>query len=338
MGGRVWVESELGRGSVFHFTAHFQLQTDAPAKKLSPVTVMLSGVRALVIDDNFNNRLILRELLSSRGAEVDEAEDGLTGLEHIERARATGVPYKLVVLDCRMPGMDGFEVAQRLKAGMEQDLTVLMLSSDDLKVQLTRARELGLDAYLVKPVRRSDLFDAIGTAMAKHAARSETGVAEPAHTPSLTLTEDATGITQPDRPLRILLADDSRDNRLLIHAYLKDTAWQLDDAENGAIAVARMKAGSYDVVLMDIQMPVMDGLEATRAIRAWEKDGGLSRTPILALTASALDEDIRRTLDAGVDMHVSKPIKKSVLLAAIKKSTRSTSVLTIAKEPKDAAA
>jgi len=338
MGGRVWVESELGRGSVFHFTAHFQLQTDAPAEKLPPVTVMLSGVRALVIDDNFNNRLILRELLSSRGAEVDEAEDGLTALEHIERARATGVPYKLVLLDCRMPGMDGFQVAERLKDGVGQDLTVLMLTSDDLKVQLTRARELGLDAYLVKPVRRSDLFDAIGTAMAKRAAHPETAAVRPANSPMLALAEDATHNTQPDLPLRILLADDSTDNRLLIHAYLRDTAWRIDDAENGAIAVAMMKAGSYDVVLMDIQMPVMDGLQATSAIRAWEKEAGLPRTPILALTASALDEDVRRTLDAGVDMHVSKPIKKSVLLAAIRKSTHSSAVLTIAKDPNDAAA
>ncbi|MGC2492405.1 response regulator [Candidatus Binatus sp.] len=332
MGGRVWVESELGRGSVFHFTAPFQLDTGAPAERQTIPTVMLSGVRALVVDDNFNNRLILREMLSSRGADVDEAEDGPTALEQIERARATGVPYKLVLLDCRMPGMDGFQVAERLKAGMGQDLTVLMLSSDDLKVQLTRARELGLDAYLVKPVRRSDLFDAIGTAMAKHAALSATGAVEPAHTPSLTSTEDVTEIAQPDRPLRILLADDSKDNRLLIHAFFKDTAWQLDDAENGAIAVARIKAGSYDVVLMDIQMPMMDGLEATSAIRAWEKERGLSRTPILALTASALDEEVRRTLDAGVDMHVSKPIKKAVLLAAIKKSTRSTSEPTVAKK------
>ena len=322
MGGRVWVESELGRGSVFHFTAHFQLQTDASAEKMPAVTVMLSGVRALVIDDNFNNRLILREMLARRGAEVDEAEDGLDGLERIERARASGVPYQLVLLDCRMPGMDGFQVAERLKAGMQQDLTVLMLSSDDLKVQLTRVREIGLDAYLVKPVSRSDLFDAIGTAMAKRA----TGPREPSAALALPPAPDAAGDSATARPLRILLADDSKDNRLLIHAYLKDTAWQLDDAENGAIAVALMKAGSYDVVLMDIQMPVMDGLQATRVIRAWESECGRSRTPILALTASALDEDVRRTLDAGVDMHVSKPIKKAVLLAAIKKSACSTSV------------
>ena len=338
MGGRVWVESELGRGSVFHFTAHFGLQADAPAEKLAPVALMLSGVRALVIDDNFTNRLILREMLSSRGAEVDEAEDGLAGLEHIERARATGVPYKLVLLDCRMPGMDGFQVAERLNAELGEDLTVLMLSSDDLKVQLSRAHELGLDAYLVKPVRRSDLFDAIGTAMAKHAAQSETAAAEPAHTSAPPSTGEGAGGARPDHPLNILLADDSTDNRLLIHAYLKDTAWRLVDAENGAIAVDRMKAGSFDLVLMDIQMPVMDGLEATRVIRAWEKERGLPRIPILALTASALDEDVRRTFEAGVDMHVSKPIKKAVLLAAIGKYTRSTSTPAIAKESKDAAA
>ena len=139
MGGRVWVESELGHGSVFHFTAHFQVQTDAPVERRAALTVMLSGVRVLVVDDNFTNRLILREMLSSRGAEVDEAEDGPTALEHIERARTSGIPYKLMLLDCRMPGMDGFEVAERVKARAEQGLTVLMLSSDDLKVQL-RAR------------------------------------------------------------------------------------------------------------------------------------------------------------------------------------------------------
>jgi two-component system sensor histidine kinase/response regulator len=338
MGGRVWVESDLGHGSIFHFTAHFQVQTDAAVERDATVAIMLSGVRVLVVDDNFANRLILREMLSSRGAEVDEAEDGPSALEQIERAKASGVPYKLMLLDCRMPGMDGFQVAERVKAGPEQDLTLLMLSSDNLKVQLSRAHELGLDAYLVKPVRRTELFETIGTAMANHRVRLEHQETEPEQPPVIAAIQGVVPNTPAATNLNILLADDSKDNRLLIHAFLKDTGYLVEDAENGAIAVAKLKVGNYDLVLMDIQMPVMDGLEATRAIRAWEQAGGRSRKPILALTASAVDDDVRRTLEAGVDMHISKPIKKASLIAAIKSSTSSPCVLTIAKKRNDAAA
>jgi CheY-like chemotaxis protein len=190
----------------------------------------------------------------------------------------------------------------------------------------------------VKPVRRADLFAAIATAMANHTAHSNSVVMESDQTATLASTPDTTPSLQPDLPLSILLADDSKDNRLLIHAYLKDSGYRLDDAENGAIAVAKLKAGSYDLVLMDVQMPVMDGLEATRAIRDWENERGLARTPILALTASALDEDVRRTREAGVDMHVSKPIKKAVLIAAIRNSARAPSALTILASPNGAAA
>jgi CheY-like chemotaxis protein len=132
---------------------------------------------------------------------------------------------------------------------------------------------------------------------------------------------------QPELPLNILLADDSPDNRLLIHAFLEKAGHRLDDAENGAIAATMFKAGNYDLVLMDVQMPVMDGLAATRAIRAWERERGLSRTPVLILTASALDEDVGRSLEAGADLHISKPIKKAALIAAIKNFTSSPSIL-----------
>jgi CheY-like chemotaxis protein len=155
---------------------------------------------------------------------------------------------------------------------------------------------------------------------------------------ALALTPDIAAKTQPDLPLNILLADDSKENRLLIHAFLKDTGHRVDDAENGAIALAKLKAGNYDLVLMDIQMPVMDGLEATRAIRAWEQEGGRSKTPIVALTASALEDDVRRTFEAGVDRHISKPIRKAVLIAAIKNSTNAPAIPTIAKSLNDAAA
>jgi CheY-like chemotaxis protein len=327
----------LGRGSVFHFTAHFQVQTQGPAGALSKVTSMMNGLRVLVVDDNYTNRLILREMLSNRGAEVDEADNGPNALEQIESARASGAPYKLMLLDCRMPGMDGFEVAGRVKALSDQGLTVLMLSSDDLKIQLSRAHELGLDAHVVKPVRRADLFEAIGTAMVNRASRPVPEVNRTLRSIGLP-TIHAAPDTQLDIPLNILLADDSTDNRLLIHAYLKDTGYLLEDAVNGAIALAKLKTGKYDLALMDIQMPVMDGLEATRLIRDWERERGLPKMLIFALSASAVEEDVRRALEAGVDMHISKPIKKTVLVAAIKKSIRSRSTHAIVKTSDDTAA
>jgi two-component system, sensor histidine kinase and response regulator len=321
MGGRVWVESEPGQGSVFHFTAQFEVQTAAPTKKYSPMTAMLNGVRILVVDDNFTNRLILREMLSSHGASVDDAEDGLTALEYIERATLSGIPYRLMLLDCRMPGMDGFQVAKRVKENANQDLIVLMLSSDDFSVQITRAHKLGLDDYIVKPVRRADLFEAIATALAGHKSHQP----QPRRN-DLSIGSDTSQVVrnmQQERSLRILLVDDSQVNRLLIHIYLKNGEYELEDAENGEIALAKLKAEKYDVVLMDMQMPIMDGLEATRKVREWERERGLSRTPILALTASALEEDARRASDAGVDAHITKPITKDALVAAIKDSVAS---------------
>jgi CheY-like chemotaxis protein len=218
-----------------------------------------------------------------------------------------------MLLDCRMPEMDGFEVAQRLKSAGRDELTVMMLSSDDLKVELAQAREVGLDAYLVKPVRRTELFEAIGNAMA---ARDSARTARIADLAAPTASKPA---TKSDR-LRILLADDSPDNRLLICAYLKNSQFDIDEAANGAIAFEKMKSGKYHLVLMDVQMPVMDGLEAMRAIRQWETSCGLPHTRIIALTASALAEDVRRSREAGADLHLTKPIKKAMLLAVLNAS------------------
>ena len=206
--------------------------------------------------------------------------------------------------------MDGFQVAERIKAIGYDGMPLLMLTSDDLKIELARVSRLGLDAYLVKPVRRLELFEAIAAAMTRH-----NGDLRPAGEKSAASSAGALGA--PGRPLRVLLTEDSRDNRILIRAYLKKSGARVDEAENGLIAVEKAKTEKYDLVLMDIQMPVMDGLEAMRLIRQRERQDGLERTPIIALTASALENDVRRTLDAGADLHVSKPVKKATLLAAI---------------------
>ncbi len=212
--------------------------------------------------------------------------------------------------------------AERIKATGYDGVPLLMLSSDDLKIEVARVGELGLDAYLVKPVRRLELFEAIAAAMARH--KVDFRSAEQTAAPSASSAGAAAPVP---RPLRILLAEDARDNRILIRAYLKNSRARIDEAENGLIAVEKARAQTYDLVLMDIQMPVMDGLEAIRIIRQRERQDGIQRVPIIALTASALEADMRRSLDAGADLHISKPVKKATLLAAIESLTPASSGL-----------
>ncbi|MGD0074894.1 MAG: response regulator [Candidatus Binataceae bacterium] len=310
MDGKIWVESEVGKGSTFFFTARFDLQTKAPSLTRRSASVDLRDVPVLVVDDNATNRLILRELLSRAGATVREAADGEQALAEFERAREAGKPFELLLLDCMMPGMDGFEVAQRVrtKAG-GSNLIILMLTSDSLTPKLARLRELGLDAYLVKPIRRAELFSAIASAIgniAVHELQTRQAARQP------------TQIAGQALPfLRILLADDSLDNRFLIEAYLAKAPCKLDMAENGEIALNKLTSRRYDLVLMDIQMPVMDGYTAVRAYRQWEREHQIRPIRIFALTASALQEDARKCIEAGCDAHLTKPIKKAALLEAI---------------------
>ncbi len=329
MEGKITVESEIGRGSRFSFVAHFGLAT----RVISPtahVVLNLDHYRVLVVDDNQINRLIAREMISNCGAEVSEAECGTDALMAIRQASDQGKPYGIILLDMRMPDMNGLEVAQRIREErLPTEPLILMLSSDDLKPQLSRLKELHLDAYLVKPITRRELFDAIGRVIRNANVNSADAL------PDRNGKNPGPSVEAPlDGHLpRILVADDSADNRLLIGAYLRREPYQLEFAEDGKLAFEKFKSNHYDLIFMDVQMPEIDGLAATRLIRQWEKDNHRTPTPIVALTASALEEDVQRTHAAGCDRHLSKPVKKSILLDTI----RNVILLGSSRDPEDQA-
>ncbi len=305
-GGDIWVESEPGQGSAFYVVLPC-VRAGAADDATIPITNM-KGLKILVVDDNATNRLIVREMLLRYGAQVSEAEDGPKGLAELERAYGSGEAYKLLVLDNHMPGMDGFEVARRMREDPGiKDTAVVMFVSYNKEGDASEAKRLGISQYLLKPVKRSALKDAVASAVYNAEAMRK----EP-----LTLHPSGRAI---DRALRILLVDDSADNRMLILAYLKNYGVTVDTAENGQEAVGKFVDCEYDMVLMDIQMPIKDGYAATREIVAWERAHNRRHTPIIALTAYALKEDVEKALAAGCDTHIAKPVKKATLLEIVER-------------------
>ena len=305
MQGRIWAESTLGEGSTFHCSLRLQVQTDSLIQKSSP-PIDLTGVNVLVVDDHPTNRLILRETLQTWGAQVTDAPDGKAALDLLLGGQEYRQNYDIMLLDCRMPEMNGFQVVEQLNQSPgRKDLTVVMMTSNHWADDIARTYDLGLGGYLIKPIRRTDLLQSIRIALSRRK-----GISLPA-TPTETMKISLSGS---DRPFQVLLVEDSPDNQLLIRSYLKKTDYLLDVADHGGIAVEKVKTTHYDLILMDIQMPVMDGYTATMAIRAWERDHDLPATPIIALTALALREEGTRILEAGCNTHVTKPVKKSTLL------------------------
>lgn len=302
MGGTIWVESEPGKGSTFIFTARLPRTERAERKRPSAPKVDLSGRHILVVDDNAINRLILRTALTQAGASVAELADGESARGVLTREPDT---YDLVLLDRHMPGENGLDVASQLQEAGHNIGTILMLSSADLNDDMPRIKSLSLGGYLVKPLKRSELMQVIGELL-KPAA--ETTAKTPAATDSIPDLSDK----------RLLLVEDNPDNRLLVKAYLKSLQIQIDEAENGEQAVQAFKSGQYDLILMDVQMPVMDGHEATRHIRAIEAEQSLTPVPVIALTAHAIKEEIDKCMAAGCNQHLAKPIKKAVLIETIR--------------------
>ena len=305
MQGRIWAESIVGEGSTFHCAVRLGIKCDAKMPCL-PRSIDLHGLRSLAVDDHPINRKILVETLSSWNAHVKAVGDGHQAVTALRQAAESSHPYGLLLIDCRMPGMDGFQVVEAIRrSDLAAGLTIIMMASDHWADDIARTYDLGLNGYLTKPIRRSDLLQTLSIAMDR--ARGVPVTSPLSRTPLPVAT----------RPLHILLVEDSPDNQVLVQSYLKSTPYQVDVAEHGGVAVEQFKQGHYDVILMDMNMPVMDGYEATRAIRAWEHEQDLAETQIIALTALALKEEGEKILDAGCNAHLTKPIKRQTLLEVL---------------------
>jgi PAS domain S-box-containing protein len=309
MHGEVAVASEPGAGSAFSFTAQFGVAKSIPAKRAQA----FGDARIIVVDGNADSRSIVAELLEGQGAQVIRASLATDAIVELNRVSSRESRVQVVLLDIASPMQRGFNLAEQLfTAGRGRPQIVMMLRTSDLTSEVSRLRALGIDNYIVKPVRRAELFAAVARACAGAHNRREDRPAP------LSIAPHSASSAILNRPLQILMADDSNDNRALIRAYLKKTPYLLVEAEDGQDAIDKFIAGNFDVVLMDIQMPNVDGYEATSAIRVWELANSRRRTPIVALTASALDGAINRSKAAGCDAHITKPVKKSTLLEGIR--------------------
>ncbi len=328
-----------GPGSTFHFTARFGLSRVEPSKEVRLSELDLSDVPVLIVDDNATKRLVLKEMTSSWGLVPTEAADGKEALVKIKKASESGKPYRLILLDLQMPGMDGFEVAKRVKEGPGgKDVEIILLTSAGQKGDAARCKEVGISGYLLKPVKQSEILDAITMALS-HPTEEKIPI----------ITRYT--IQEARRRLNILLAEDNIVNQKLAVKILEKRGHRVVVASNGKEAIEKLEGERFDIVLMDVQMPEMDGFEATKAIRNLEcarlprlraRDGGqglrnkieegpyskseiqnlksqIKKIPIVAMTAHAMKGDRERCLAAGMDDYISKPIKAEELFKMIEK-------------------
>lgn len=304
MGGRIWLESQPGRGSRFHFTAGFQLPAESIADHEPEPWQELRDLRVLVVDDNATNRGILAEILQSWQLHSETAVDAAEALSKLRSASAAGQPYRIVLADAEMPGRDGFWLAEQLRLDPAlHPATVMMLTATRRPEDSQRCLRLGIEGYLAKPIKPSELLDAIMAAL-EPAAAGSTAESSAQQSPAGT------------RPLNVLLAEDSPVNQRVATALLEKWGHCVTVAENGRQAIAAFCTQRFDLVVMDVQMPEMDGLEATQAIRHEEIGSGV-HVPIIALTAHAMRGDRERCLAAGMDAYVTKPIRSKELARVI---------------------
>ena len=305
MGGKIGVESEPGRGSQFHFTARLGIADTRVIEvgMIAPPEI-LRGVKVLIVDDNRTYRRILEGMLGRWEMKSTSAQDGEEALTKLSEAQEAGQLFALILMDMHMPKMDGFELIERIRQGSTSSTaTIMMLTSAGHRGDAVRCQELGVAAYLMKPIRQSELREAIARVLG---AREQKGAIPLITRYSL---HDA---REPASSLRVLLAEDNPVNQRLASRLLEKRGHSVVVAGNGVEALEAVAKESFDLVFMDVQMPVMDGFEATMAIRKREEPGGM-RLPVVALTAHAMKGDREKCLAAGMDGYLTKPIRPQEL-------------------------
>ena len=307
MGGAIGVQSVEGEGSTFTFRIHFPLPEEAILPQEGPLEEN-RGLKTLVIDDNQTNRRLLCAMLAQWDLPVSEASGGEEGRRLLAAAQKRGDPYRLLLLDARMPEMDGFAVAEQIRKepGLPE-ITIMMIPADDIHASSERCRRAGISTYVVKPVRPAELLDKI---------RRTLGGSSPPTSADSRRAEERGPAHPQAQPLHILLAEDNPINQQLVCAILKKKGWQVSVVENGQKAVQALRTEGIDLVLMDVQMPAMDGLEATRLIRREEEPRG-KHVPVIGLTAGAMKEDQEDCLAAGMDAYMSKPFQAATLIQLV---------------------
>jgi two-component system, sensor histidine kinase and response regulator len=309
MGGKIWVESEEGRGSTFHFTAQLTASEDASAGVYAEA-MSLRGVRALIVEDNATNRRILVEWLRRWEMKAVAAQDAGEAVEMLRQAASQNAPFELLVTDAQMPVMDGFALARQIRQDTElHQPGIVMLTSSGQRGDAARCLDAGIAACLTKPARHSELRGAIQRALG-----------QTSHDPTTPSDRLITRHSHWDQtvlpPLKLLLAEDNMVNQQLARKLLEKRGHTVTIANNGLEAIALLSRQTFDLILMDVQMPEMDGFEATAAIRKKEATTG-GHLPIIAMTAHAMKGDEERCLIAGMDAYVTKPIQVPQLLAAM---------------------
>jgi CheY-like chemotaxis protein len=307
MGGRIWVESEVGKGSRFHFTVTLHQTSQEPLARPAATLAEVQGTRVLIVDDNATNRQILKELVRNWGmvpVAVASAEDAILELR---QGQDRNKPYRMVLSDVNMPEEDGFSLTRRIRRSSAlADTIVILLTSGARPEDVKRGEAMGVAAHLMKPVTQSELFDAITLSLGLSTADKK-------------VAGKSSQMPVPLEPLRILVAEDSLVNQKLAVGLLEKYGHSVTIANNGKEAVRAVTSRQFDIILMDVEMPEMDGLEATAAIRTWEESRG-QHVPIIAMTAHAMKSHREMCLEAGMDDYVSKPIRVQELFTKLRKA------------------